>query len=202
MILIACAVAKELAFLEPRPHVELLVTGVGPVESAAAVSRALAMGPYDLVISAGLGGTLGNGAPIGSGVAVSDEIFELDLETGLALSLPDGATVVDRVSSDLALVDALVERGFRCERGVTVGRVTASEATAQRLARRGAAVESMEGFAVLRAAEIAGVRAIEVRGISNRAGERERSGWDFSAGAAGLATILNELLKIAASPGG
>lgn len=197
MILIACAVAKELQFLAPRPHVEVLVTGVGPVEAAAAVSRALGMGPYDLVINAGLGGTLG-GAPIGSGVVVSDDSFELDLETGIALALPDGAAVVDRVSSDLTLVDALVERGFPCERGVTVGRVTASEETAQRLARRGATVESMEGFAVLRASEIAGVPAIEVRGISNRAGERVRSGWDFSAGVAGLASVLDALLKVTA----
>ena len=33
----------------------------------------------------------------------------------------------------------------------------------------------MEGFAVLRAAERAGVPAIELRGISNRCGARERA---------------------------
>jgi len=59
VILVTCAVGKELAFLRPQPHVELLVTGVGPVEAAAAVSRALAQSTYDLVVSAGIGGAFG-----------------------------------------------------------------------------------------------------------------------------------------------
>ena len=37
-------------------------------------------------------------------------------------------------------------------------------------------VEAMEGFAVLRAAELAGVPAVEVRAISNHV-EDERSAW-------------------------
>ena len=43
----------------------------------------------------------------------------------------------------------------------------------------------MEGFAVLRESERAGVPAIQLRGISNRCGNRETSAWDFAAGAAG-----------------
>jgi nucleoside phosphorylase len=74
--------------------------------------------------------------------------------------------------------------------------VTATDETASRLAGRGAQVESMEGFAVLRAAERAGVRAIEVRGISNRCGARELSGWDFAAGAAGLQLVVEALFNV------
>jgi hypothetical protein len=40
------------------------------------------------------------------------------------------------------------------------------------------------------------VPAIEVRGISNRVGDRAASGWDFSAGVAGLQTIMNVLLPM------
>jgi nucleoside phosphorylase len=54
----------------------------------------------------------------------------------------------------------------------------------------------MEGFAVLRAAERAGVRAIEVRGISNRCGARESSGWDFAAGVAGLQRVVEALFDL------
>jgi futalosine hydrolase len=133
VILIACAVGKELAFLRPQPHVELLVTGVGPVEAAAAVSRALAQSSYDLVISAGIAGAFEGAAEIGEGVVVADEIFELDLETAAPIALPDGARVIDRAASDIALVDRLIERGFRSVRGVTVPRVTATDGTAARL---------------------------------------------------------------------
>jgi len=198
VILIVCAVAKELAFLAPQPHVEVLVTGVGPVDAAANVSRALAQSSYDLVINAGIAGAFDGDAKIGDGVAVSEDAFELDLETGEPILLPDGLRAHDRVTSDLNLVDALVELGFLARRGVTVARVTATEATAVRLAERGAQTESMEGFAVLRAAEIAGVKAIQVRGISNRVGDRARSRWDFAAGTAGLERVLGALLTLTA----
>ncbi|MDQ2991536.1 MAG: futalosine hydrolase [Candidatus Eremiobacteraeota bacterium] len=196
MILIVCAVAKELAFLEPQPHVEVLVTGVGPVDAAANVSRALAQSPYALVINAGIAGAFDGGAAIGDGVVVSEDAFELDLETGEPLLLPDGLRTHGRASSDLAMVDNLVELGFAAQRGATVARVTATEATAVRLAQRGAQTESMEGFAVLRAAEIAGVKAIQVRGISNRVGDRTQSRWDFNAGVTGLQRVLGALLTL------
>jgi futalosine hydrolase len=43
----------------------------------------------------------------------------------------------------------------------------------------GCAVEAMEGFAVLRAAQLAGVPAIEVRAIANEIEEHDRAHWHF-----------------------
>lgn len=196
MILIACAVGKELSFLRPQPHVEMLVTGVGPVESAASVSRALAQSNYELVISAGIAGAFQDEADLGEGVVVADEMFELDLETGVPITLPEGKHVINRASSDLTLVDRLVELGFRAVHGITVPRVTATDVSASRLAAYGVGVETMEGFAVLRSAEIAGVPAIEVRGISNIVSDREKSRWDFAAGVRGTEKILTALLSL------
>jgi futalosine hydrolase len=196
MILVTCAVGKELAFLRPQPHVELLVMGVGPVEAAACVSRALAQSTYDLVISAGIAGAFEGAAQLGEGVVVADEMLELDLETGAPIALPDGAQIINRASSDLTLVDRLVELGYRAVRGITVPRVTATDSSAARLAAFGVGVETMEGFAVLRAAEIAGVPAIEVRGISNIVCERKNSRWDFAAGVQGVQSILTALLSL------
>ncbi len=196
MILVACAAGKELSFFRSAPHVEMLVTGVGPVEASASVSRALAQSPYDLVVSAGIAGALEGAAEIGEGVVVAEELLELDLETGAPIALPDGAQVIDRAGSELSLVDRLVELGFRSVRGITVSRVTATDATASRLAALGVGIESMEGFAVLRAAEIAGVPAVEVRGISNFVCERTRSQWNFAAGVSGVEKVLGALLSL------
>lgn len=196
MILIACAVGKELEFFRPRPHVELLVTGIGPVEAAAAVSRALAQSSYDYVINAGIAGAFEGSAEVGDSVVISEDFLQLDLETGAAIALPDGLRVIDRASSDLVLVDRLAELGFRSVRGITVPRVTATDETAAKLGALGAGAESMEGFAVLRAAEIAGVPAVEVRGISNVVCERSRSRWDFAAGVRGAERILDAVLSI------
>ncbi|MDQ6823408.1 MAG: futalosine hydrolase [Candidatus Eremiobacteraeota bacterium] len=178
------------------PHVEMLVTGVGPIEAAAGVSRALALSSYELVINAGIAGAFPQCAPVGEGVVVSEEFCEICLETGQSIVLPDGGRVVDRASSDLKLVDGLVELGFRSVRGLTVSQVTATDATARRLAEHGVGIESMEGFAVLRAAEIAGVPAIEVRGISNVVGDRDRSQWNFDHGVRGLERILTSTLAL------
>jgi futalosine hydrolase len=199
VILVACAVGKELEGFRPQPHVEMLVTGVGVVEAAAAVSRALAQSTYDLVISAGIAGAFEGAAELGEGVVVADDLLQLELETGAPIALPEGLRVIDRAGSDLVLVDRLVELGFRSVRGVTVTRVTATDDTADTLAALGVGVESMEGFAVLRAAEIAGVPAIEVRGISNIVCERSRSRWDFGAGVRGVEKILNALLSLLGS---
>lgn len=201
MILVACAVGKELANLRVRPHVELLVTGVGPVEAAAAVSRALAQSKYDLVINAGIGGAFEGMATVGDAVVVAEDLLELDIETGTPIALPPPGRIVDRAGSDLQLVDRLVELGFPSVRGITVPRVTATDTTAARLARFGVGVESMEGFAVLRAAEIAAVPAVEVRGISNIVCDRAASRWDFAAGAAAAERILDALLSLVAADG-
>lgn len=196
VILLACAIEKELSSWKPRGDVDVLAIGVGPVEAACAVAEALGRRTYRLVINAGLGGAIDGAAEIGDGVAVTDEIVELGLEDGRPIALPDGHRVVDKAYSDRELVGALLKRGYRGVRGVTVSRVTSTEETASRLAHLGAQVEAMEGFAVLRASERARVPAIELRGISNRVGSRERSGWSFDAGARGLASVLGALFEI------
>jgi futalosine hydrolase len=197
VILVVAAVPKELAWLVVPPECEVLFTGVGPVEAATAVSRALATRSYTVVINAGIAGALPGVASVGDAVVVADEFLELDLETGAPIALPDGERIIDRVAADALLVDTLRTHGFKAVRGVTVSRVTATDATAARLRDLGAEVESMEGFAVLRAARRAGVRAVEVRGISNLVGARERSAWNFAAGLYGLQRILTQTLAIA-----
>ncbi|MGC9992264.1 MAG: futalosine hydrolase [Candidatus Cybelea sp.] len=200
MILLCCAVGAELRFWKDRDGVDQLAFGVGPVEAAAAVATALANRDYRFVVNAGLGGAFPGAAKIGDGVIVGEDMMDLGLETGEPISLPPGERVVDRARSDVTIVGKLRARGFAVLTGVTVASVTATDETASRLAGRGAQVESMEGFAVLRAAERAGVRAIEVRGISNRCGARERSGWDFAAGAAGLQHVVEVLFDVLDEP--
>ena len=194
MILLVCAVAQELQWFSPRPDVEVLVTGVGPVEAAARVAQFLTTHSYQLVVNVGIAGAFAGVGKIGEGVVVSEETIQLDIEDGSPIQLPTGAQTIARVHSDAELVMRVVSRGFRVVRGITVARVTATDRTATRLRTLGVEVESMEGFAVLRAAEIAGARAIEVRGISNYVGDRAKSGWDFSAGIVGLRGVTEALL--------
>ena len=67
MILLACAVEKELAFWKPRDGVDVLITGVGVVEAAIAVTHRLAQQRYKLIVNAGIAGAYEGAAKIGSG---------------------------------------------------------------------------------------------------------------------------------------
>jgi len=196
VILLVCAVSAELEWLGPRAGVETLVTGVGPVDAAARVGRALSERSYEVVISVGIAGAMTGVAKVGDGVVVGEELMEINLETGERLALPPGNVIVDRVPADHQLTDAVIALGFPLVRGITVARVTSTDATAQRLRERGAEIESMEGFAVLRAAQLAGVPALELRGISNIVGDRSTSQWDFDAGMKGLRGVLNAALDL------
>ena len=196
MILLVCAVAKELEWLGSRAGVEVLIGGVGPVDAAARVSRALAQKRYDVVINAGIAGAFRGIANVGDGVIVGEELMEVNIEGGERISLPDGAFIADRVPADAQLIEAITALGFPQLRGITVAQVTATDATADRLRARGAEIESMEGFAVLRAAQLAGVPALELRGISNIVGDRDKSEWDFEAGLGGLRRVLNATLDL------
>jgi futalosine hydrolase len=192
-VLLTCAVERELSWWAPRANVDVLVSGVGPVEAACAVATSLARGRYDLVVDAGIAGALSGAAAVGDGVIVVDDRFELSLEDGRPLALPPDSAIVDRAASTAALVRTLQAHGFAALHGVTVCRVTSTETTAERLGRAGAQVETMEGFAVLRACARAAVPVVQLRGISNRVGDRERSGWNFQAGLDGLERIATVL---------
>ncbi|HTZ54968.1 MAG TPA: futalosine hydrolase [Candidatus Acidoferrum sp.] len=196
MILLVCAVAQELEWLGPRAGVETLVAGIGPVDAAARVARALSAQKYDMVVNAGIAGAFDGVAHVGDGVVVGEELYEIQQENGAPLALPPGNLVADRVPSDSQLIEAITALGFPLVRGITVSEVTATETTAAHLRGRGAEIETMEGFAVLRAAQLAGVPAIEIRGISNIVGERAKSEWNFDAGISGLRRVLNATLDL------
>ena len=56
-------------------------------------------------------------------------------------------------------------------------------------------VEAMEGFAVLRAAQLAGVPALELRAVSNDVAERDRARWRFDEALAALREAVPRLLS-------
>lgn len=183
---------QELRYFTKPEGVEIFACGVGPVEAALHTARKLALAKYEVVVNAGIGGAFPGRSRVGDAVFVTQDTFaDFGLEGGGALALPPG-TIVDVSDSDaelLARVDA--NRAFALGAAITVAAVTATAATGRRLAARyGATVESMEGFAVLRAAQLAAVPALEVRGISNYVGERSKSEWDFEAGARATAVAL------------
>jgi futalosine hydrolase len=196
VILVVCAMREELRDFVPSEHVRVIDVGVGPVEAAVTTARTLASAPFAAVVNAGIAGVFRGRGAVGDAFAVASEaLADFGLEGGAPLALPGGARLVDRVDADAGLVARCAAAGLRIGRGLTVAQVTTTDATAARLERRyDADVESMEGFAVLRAAADAGIPAVEVRGISNYVGDRARSEWDFGAGARATVRALGAIV--------
>ena len=196
MILIACALAAELRGWLQRPGTQLLETGVGPVEAGIVTARTLAEKPYSAVLSAGIGGAFPGRGHVGEALVVAEErLADLGREDGERLALPDGAVPLDRAFSSDELLARIDRLPYRIGTGITVHRVTCSETTVTRLLDAyHADVESMEGYAVLRASRCAGVPALEIRGISNYVGPRTASQWNFAAGAQACVAALDAVL--------
>jgi futalosine hydrolase len=176
-VLVVAATPGELA---PPAGWRTLACGVGPVEAALATAAALAHDPPAALLHVGIAG-----ARRGSGVALRALVVGADArycDLGVG---PEWAPGV--VPPDPRLVAAV--RGVLPHAPVlrigTSGRVGGTS---------GCDVEAMEGFAVLRAAQAAGVPAVEVRAISNAIEEPDRARWDMAGALAAVTAITPQLV--------
>ncbi|MFE0101725.1 futalosine hydrolase [Streptomyces sp. NPDC059009] len=192
-VLIATAVPAERdavarAFTTaPAGAFDVLAVGVGPAAAAAGTATALARAdvPYDLVVSAGIGGGFAPDAPVGS-LVVADAITVADLGAESPDS-PGGFLPVTELGfgavthgPPLSLVrDVAAATGAATGTVLTVSTVTGTAARAEALRARhpGALAEAMEGFGVAEAAAAHGLPVLEIRAVSNPVGPRDRAAW-------------------------
>ncbi|MEU4350175.1 futalosine hydrolase [Streptomyces sp. NPDC023838] len=182
LVVTAVPVERDAVTKACPAGLDVLVGGVGPAAAAAATATALARGPYDLVVSAGIGGGFPSVAPVGS-LVVASRIVAADL----GADTPDGYMDVEALGFGRCahlpprrLARALADTtGAAYGPVLTVSTVTGTAARAAELAARhpGAAAEAMEGFGVAEAAAQQGVPVLEVRAVSNAVGPRDRSAW-------------------------
>jgi futalosine hydrolase len=152
-----------------------IVCGIGPVDAAAATARALAERRPDAVLHVGLAGARGFDEPR---LVIGSEALYCDSDSQL---------VRDRVLPDATLLAAV-------RSALPEARVCAIGTSARVDGTSGCDVEAMEGFAVLRACELAGVPAVEVRAIANEISEPDRTRWRLADGLALLREAVPRLV--------
>jgi futalosine hydrolase len=175
---------------------DVLAGGIGPAESAAATSAALAGGAYDLVISAGIAGGFAPLVPADIAVAGTIVFADLGRETAAGFEPIESAPMRYGVDPQLAI--ELADRtGGHLGTVVTVATVTGSAAAAQELLARNPDVvaEAMEGAGVAAAAVCHGVRFAEVRAISNLVGPRDRASWRIGEALTALGSALRDAAR-------
>ena len=177
MLLVVAATERELA---PVEDARTAICGIGPVEAAAATARALAEERPSAVLHVGIAGARGL-EPLT--VVIGTEAVYCDAA---------GPLVPARVLPDAGLVARL--------KGSFSAAVLRPIGTSARVGgSHGVDVEAMEGFAVLRACELAGVPAVEVRVVSNEIDEPDRARWRFEEAFALLAETTPQLVAVASA---
>jgi len=163
--------------------------GVAKVNTAAGLALAIHTLKPDSVVQFGIGGAFAESELELGQVAVATQ--ETHLDTGVqlehdwhdmkALGFPLVNDLYNTFSTDNDLTRTLTKLtgATPCTFG-TSETVTGSQAGAEILYNRfGVAVESMEGAAAAQVCTALGVPFVELRGISNIVGERDKSQWDI-----------------------
>ena len=176
MILLVAATQRELAGIDGA---EALCTGIGPVEAGLATAFRLNEDRPEALLHIGIAGsrTLQPPALVLGSEAVYCDVLDAGSTTPRVVRvLPD--------ENLLAAAQAAVPEAHVLPIG-TSGRVGGAT---------DCDVEAMEGFAVLRAAALAGVPALELRAISNAVDEPDRAQWRFEDAFAALREAVARLL--------
>jgi futalosine hydrolase len=180
--LVVC-VATEFEGALLKPHLPVLVTGVGAVNAAISLTRFLEREKARVVVSCGIGGAYpGAGLPLETAIWADSEFYG-DLGAASTTGFLDmralGFPVIAGSEPIYNRLPVTIQpRGRAKIPFVTVNTCTGDEAGALEMeARTGCGVENMEGAAIAHVAAIYGVPVGEVRGISNRVGVRDRSAW-------------------------
>ncbi len=174
-MLVVAATERELALLD---GLDTFCCGIGPVEAALQTARALEQHRPEAVVHVGIAGSRTLEPPelvLGSEAVYCDVIDPASTLPRVERAGPDAA-LLERAR--LALPNAHVLPIATC------GKVGAGT---------GFDVEAMEGFGVLRACELAGVPAVELRAISNSPDEADRQRWRFDEAFVALAEALHRL---------
>jgi futalosine hydrolase len=174
----------EDPFVDTYTHgaheIDVLITGVGMVATAAWCSRALTQTAYDLALNLGVCGSFDEFIEPGTVVhVVSDRLAELGAEDGdrfltlAELDLPGESEFVNLDPPSNPGLDQLP-----AVTGITVNTVHGDQRSIAAItARFNPQVESMEGAAFMSACLIHKVQFAQVRAVSNLVERRNRESW-------------------------
>jgi futalosine hydrolase len=173
LILVPTTLESDLLFPDGAPG-QVVVCGFGLAAAGAGAAHAIAVNPAaatDGVVLVGAAGTYDTDRhPVGSAmIAGSIRCEGIGAGSGAGHRSAAALGFADTDVIDLGDGDELLS--------VATAAGSEHEAAARKARHPGAAGEEMEGFSVAVAAGLFGVGLTIVRGFSNAAGDRDRTGW-------------------------
>jgi len=201
-ILIAAATKMEIqTFLDLNPDAEYLITGVGAAATVFQLMNRIEKNKYDAILQVGLAGTYTNELILGESVIVASDCFA-DLavwENKKIISLHDLGLTNSNESP--------FENGWLVNHNASVNSTQAKKVKAvtvnllsddlnyvnEMKHKYNADVESMEGAALHYVCIQKNIPFLQIRGISNQVGERDKSKWQFKEAIQSSNQLLNDI---------
>jgi futalosine hydrolase len=184
--------------------IDVLITGVGMVATAAWCSHALARADYDVALNVGVCGSFEPAFAPGAVVhVISDRIAELGAEDADRFLTIEELKLLDPSDGPLARAElvngsppasAVLARLPRA-RGITVntahGNARSIAAVRERFAPQ---VESMEGAGFMYSCLLHGIRFAQLRAVSNVVETRNRASWRLAEAVANVTSTALEMI--------
>ncbi len=200
-LLIVAATQLEIEpFLRENYKVDILITGVGIPATVLFLTKKIIEKKYDLVIQAGIGGTF-NSIQLGEVVLVKQDAFgDLGIEeNGYFSTLFENGFLNKNdfpfTNGWLVNNNPIFEKNkLLIEKAVTINKLTDDHLKIENIRQKySPAVESMEGAAFHYVCLQQKINFLQIRGISNMVGERDKTKWQMKKA---IQNLNKELLKI------
>lgn len=179
-------------------QIDILITGIGPIAMAVNLMAYLNKHKADMLINAGICGSYSPHLTIGSLIQVKNDIFiDLCFSNNSNPAINQGTWVdqspaCSRMLSSNSIPDSMAIP----VNAVTVCRSSSSlKEASERAVLFNAQVESMEGAAFFYAAQVTQVPFIQLRAISNMAGDSDLKNWNIKLASESLSQLLMQLLS-------
>jgi futalosine hydrolase len=213
--LLAAATAPEISiFLDHYRHsnktafvdisLDVLITGVGLTATTYSLARQFRLKQPDLVIQAGIAGCFDRNIPLGSIVAVKQDTIadEGVLENGVFKTVFDlklaSPNLYPYKNGWLTNADTGIfkRNKYRAVKGISINRISTGARLIQSIIEKfDPAVETMEGAALHYTCLSEKTPFLQLRGISNYVGERNKSKWKMKEAIENLNKELIRLLE-------
>jgi futalosine hydrolase len=201
-ILVVAATEFEIRpFIESHQDADVLIAGVGIPSTIYHLQKRLAQIDYDFVIQAGIAGTFDQDLPLTKTVIIQKDcfadigvenypgifsLFDMELANPSQFPFTDGWLLNDNIflqRQEMPLVN-----------GITVNTIHTNKQHLDFFKQRfSASVESMEGAALHYVCLQEQIPFIQLRSISNIAGDRDKANWKIKESVASLNENLSRM---------
>lgn len=203
-ILITAATDLELSELKDICcDIDFANTGIGIAKTVFNTTKLLTKNRYDLVINTGICGSYNQNFNLGEVVEViKDSFTDQIVEDGTTDLLWKDAGLADNINHpyniDAELLPNLKTSSFNIRKvvGVTSDTIHASDTSIKRIERLFSPdIETMEGAAVFFVCNSMEINVIQIRGISNHVGIRDKAKWRVKEAIKNYSFAIKQILE-------